>query len=153
MKISDLKFGDIVTTRNKERHILCGDALRDKEDDCLFLNSYNENLRNNSLSQFDIMKVQRYTPSIKYKGYYDLHTIYERKEEILDDVEKEYLRGVIEPFKDIINSIAKYKYDDKEFITVYYTPANSFSLPPFKKGTMYKSMEVNRCYTIKKLGL
>lgn len=145
MKISDLKFGDITTRRNGSVVVINdNEKLKQK---------FNDNLTHKTNKKYDIMKVQRYTPSIVYERFYYLDTIYERKEGILDDVEKEYLRGVIEPFKDIINSIAKYKYDDKEFITVYYTPANSFSLPPFKKGTMYKSMEVNRCYTIKKLGL
>ena len=79
--------------------------------------------------------------------------IYEYKE-ILDDKEKEYLGAVIKPFKKDIAYIKKAENicDDNEWICISlketYIP-----LPSFKKGTMYKNMEVYKEYTLEELRL
>lgn len=82
--------------------------------------------------------------------------IFEKVEEILDDKEKEYLRKVIKPFKKRIkyislkNSVGEY---NTVYIAVYLENDDSMTLPNFKKGTMYKNMEVKKRYTLKELGL
>lgn len=81
------------------------------------------------------------------------------KEPILDEVERKYLLGVIRPFKDKADFIKKGKYYNNntwEYIQIYYyykTCDYAISFPDFKKGTMYKGMQVNRKYTLKELGL
>lgn len=87
-------------------------------------------------------------------------TIYEVKE-ILDEQEKDYLGKVIEPFKNRVIHIEKNKifYGNSEFInivlysSVTYDNEENIPLPCFKKGTMYKGMELNKQYSLKELGL
>lgn len=82
--------------------------------------------------------------------------ILDKIKEILDDEEKEYLRKVIKPFRKRIkyislkNSVGEY---NAVYIAVYLENDDSMTLPNFKKGTMYKNMEVKKKYTLKELGL
>ena len=84
-------------------------------------------------------------------------TVYEAKGEILDDVEKRYLKGVIKPFRDKIKSIEKFIFSTgRAKITITVKNDDSYwniGLPPFKKGTMYKNMEEDKEYTLEELGL
>lgn len=74
---------------------------------------------------------------------------------ILDKVEKEYLSAVIKPFRDQVDYIEKYSFDDEdeEFICIAFKDDNSFSFPAFKKGAMYAGMLPIKEYTLKELGL
>lgn len=74
------------------------------------------------------------------------------KKEILDDVEKEYLRNVIKPFRNKVEYIVKSLNDDKAYINIILLDEGLY-LPYFKKDTMYKGMEINKKYTLEKLGL
>ena len=80
----------------------------------------------------------------------------------LDDKEKEYLRAVIKPFRDRViyikkidmylgcNKYAEYilgELGNKDDV------ADTFALPYFPKGSMYKGMETNKKYTLEELGL
>lgn len=75
--------------------------------------------------------------------------------DILDKVEKEYLSAVIKPFRDQVDYIEKYSFDDEdeEFICIVFKDDMSFSFPNFKKGAMYAGMEPLKEYTLKELGL
>ena len=80
----------------------------------------------------------------------------EYKEPILDEEEKKYLSAVIKPFRNRTEVIAKLLDCDekREYIAVgCNTIQDSFSLPRFEKGTMYKGMELNKAYTLEELGL
>lgn len=80
----------------------------------------------------------------------------EEKKEILDEVEKEYLRAVIKPFRKKVRSIAKFPsldYLNKEYICIKMLDYNSVYLPCFKKNTMYKGMISGKEYTLEELGL
>ena len=81
---------------------------------------------------------------------------------ILTEKEKEYLSAVIKPFRDRRVVIKKYEYPQNEYkneciqISVEFydkTGGETVSLPIFKKGTMYKGLESNKCYTLEDLGL
>ena len=81
---------------------------------------------------------------------------------ILTDKEKEYLSAVIKPFKDRKVVIEKHEYPQNNYrneciqISVQFydkTGGETVSLPIFKKGTMYKGLESNKCYTLGELGL
>lgn len=80
--------------------------------------------------------------------------IFEKVEEILDDAEKEYLKGVIKPFRNRISDIVKKNYNSEEsFIVININNGEAIFFPVFKKETMYKNMEVNNIYSLKELGL
>lgn len=101
--------------------------------------------------QIEILKVER---PIKWTN------VYEHKE-ILDEEEKEYLSKIIEPFKNRVKRIEKNEifYGNSEFInivlysSVTYDNEENIPLPYFKKGTMYKGMELYKEYSLKELGL
>ena len=98
------------------------------------------------------------------RGYYgkiikieepEYRTVYEVKPEILDETEKRYLRGVIRPFRSKVLQIAK-KYDhftELEYIRIIIKDDVSLEFPSFSKNTMYKSMELDKKYTLEELGL
>ena len=80
----------------------------------------------------------------------------EEKGEILDEVEKEYLRVVIKPFRKKVVGIKKIESiicHYKECISISVLNENNIYLPYFKKDTMYKGMEERKFYTIEELGL
>ena len=76
------------------------------------------------------------------------------EESILDEVEKEYLRGVIRPFRNEVKSIRKKIQTGEiyEFILIELS-FDILVLPRFEKGTMYKGMVTNKEYTLEELGL
>ena len=83
-------------------------------------------------------------------------------EPILTKKEKEYLSNIVKPFRDRKVVIEKYEYPQNEHkneciqISVEFydkTGGETVSLPIFKKGTMYKGLESNKCYTLEDLGL
>ena len=78
----------------------------------------------------------------------------EDKREILDEVEKEYLRAVIKPFRKKIDYISKniLEYNKFEFISIGLR-GDSMTFPNFKKNTMYKGMMSGKEYTLEELGL
>lgn len=78
--------------------------------------------------------------------------ILDKVEEILDDKEKEYLRGVIKPFRNKVICIKKLYCNTHEYIRIELED-DFVSLHMFEKGTMYKNMKVNKEYTLKELGL
>lgn len=70
--------------------------------------------------------------------------------------EKEYLKAVISPFKDHIRCITKSTDcpDDKEFIWIESDLEDSdIMLPVFDKGTRYKGMISDMCYSMEELEL
>lgn len=85
---------------------------------------------------------------------------YEIEKQILDEVEKRYLEGVFRPFKDRVKCVNKMERTagTREFLQycvkdpingLYY----NYPLPYFKKGTMYKGMELDKEYTLEELEL
>lgn len=91
---------------------------------------------------------------LEWKNFYNIDDdLYVSiKKEVLDEKEKEYLRGVIKPFRNRINYIKKIDYWEKECI--YFSLGDEFTkLPSFKKNTMYKGMEIKKRYTLEELGL
>lgn len=79
----------------------------------------------------------------------------EYKEPILDEVEREYLKAVIRPFRNKIDTISKFRTwdDSSQYIYIEMKDTHIGTLPVFPKGTMYKGMKENKNYTLKELGL
>lgn len=79
----------------------------------------------------------------------------EVEEFLLTKEEKEYLEGVIRPFKDKVLYIKKINSFDTsdQRIGFRFNDDLFYSLPYFEKNKYYKSMEVDKKYTLKDLGL
>lgn len=87
----------------------------------------------------------------------------EQEVEILDEVEKTYLRNIIKPFIERVAYIRKSVFNSKaQYISIVYVEISDFltgdyqceiMLPCFAAGTMYKGMKVERKYTVEELGL
>ena len=82
------------------------------------------------------------------------------KKPILDDIERKYLSNVIKPFRDRVKCIVKRDYEmsyENEYIFIVFNDDGCMQIkmcfPSFKKGTMYKGMEVNKEYSLEDLGL
>jgi hypothetical protein len=76
----------------------------------------------------------------------------------LDKVEKEYLENFLRPFKEDVKEITKIKkafsfQNEMLHIGLKDIGAYDIILPEFKKGTMYKGMELYEAYTLQELGL
>ena len=86
----------------------------------------------------------------------------EYKEPVLDEEEKKYLSAVIKPFRKKVKYIKKvdtcwgsgknYEYLSGELCNKDDV-VDTFALPYFPKGNMYKGMETNKKYTLEELGL
>ena len=99
-----------------------------------------KNLEDNEMILGKIIKIEE--PEYK--------TVYEAKLEILDEVEKRYLRGVIRPFE--VRFIKKVDLTNAEYIYIELK-SDHISLPNFSSNTMYKGMEIDKKYTLEELGL
>lgn len=75
--------------------------------------------------------------------------------ELLTTKEKDYLKGVIRPFKEVVDYIVKERddYNIKEFIVIKICNGEYITLPYFNFNEYYKNMEVCREYTLKDLDL
>lgn len=145
---ADLKDGDIVIYRNGGKRIVNKTAnnivhMEDFSNLSFNLCDFREDLTNTKGCEYDIVKIY----SAEYKTVFS-------KEEILDKAEKKYLANVIRPFRDKVKYIYKGQEwgNIKEFIHIELKK-DALDLPYFKKGTMYKGMEIHRNYTLEELGL
>ena len=149
--LNDDEFIEVKFTKSDLKH---GDKCRLKNGQVVFVDksstygfdSIDEQLRffNDNVS---IVKVER---PVKYE------TVFERKEEILDKTEKEYLANVIRPFRHKIKTIEKTTRIGGSslcYLNILLENNDMANLPDFKKNSMYKGMEVNKEYTLKELGL
>lgn len=142
---ADLKEGDILTLRNGKK----GTYSDDMDISYLKKHHINEDLTNRGRlgEELDIIKVERLTKT---------EVVYERKEEILDDVERKYLSKVITPFKKRVRFIKKHKEGKKEYIQVGYVENGQvlvMGFPDFKQDAMYRNMMIDKEYTLEELGL
>ena len=145
---SDLKDGDIVTYRNGDkRTVIAGNLINSNGYISKKLNQYTNELKDTVIGEsLDIIKVER---PVKYE------TVFERKEEILDEVEKRYLTEVIRPFRKRIQFIQKKKEitEINPYIRIVCEDNDKLVFPYITDNSMYKGMEVNKKYTLKELGL
>lgn len=73
-------------------------------------------------------------------------------DQVLDDIEKEYLSAVIKPWRNRVVNILKVRTMDEEYLSISLEH-DVVNLPYFKKGTMYKGMIPSQIYTLEELGL
>ncbi|MFR2207175.1 MAG: hypothetical protein ACLS59_06520 [Clostridia bacterium] len=142
----DLKDYDIVTERNGKKRIVLEGFLRDDIGE-ISLTYFTEDLKDeDGFKENDIVKVER---PVKYE------TVFERKEEILDEVEKRYLTEVIRPFRERIQFIQKKKEitEINPYIRIVCEDNDKLVFPYITDNSMYKGMKVNKKYTLEELGL
>ena len=79
--------------------------------------------------------------------------------QILDDVEREYLKMVLRPFHDEVEYVVKSAHHlrrdgtyDNEYLSIEFQDGN-FTFPDFDSGKMYVGMEREKKYTLKELGI
>jgi len=83
----------------------------------------------------------------------------ENKEPILTDEEKNYLEGILKPFKDRVVFIMKKQTCNGDWLLIRlkkyydYNMLEDIDLPFFKQGTMYKNMTIHKEYTLEELEL
>lgn len=145
---SDLKDGDIVTYRNGDkRTVIAGNLINSNGFISKKLNQYTNELKDTVIGEsLDIIKVER---PVKYE------IVFEREEEILDEIEKRYLTEVIRPFKKRIQFIQKRKEitEINPYLRIVFEDNDKLVFPYITDETMYKGMEVNKKYSLKELGL
>lgn len=92
-----------------------------------------------------------------FTGTLEIENGYIVEEEILDEVEREYLSSVIKPFRNKVQYIEKKGTTGtllpKEYLIISLSTFERIDLPYFDKGIMYKGMEQNKTYTLEELGL
>lgn len=88
-----------------------------------------------------------------FTGTIEVENGYIVEKEILDEEEKEYLSNVIRPFRDKVEYIIKFDLLSEEYISICLPEHETTDLPCFKRGTMYKGMEIEKKYTLEELGL
>lgn len=88
-----------------------------------------------------------------FTGTLEVENGYIVEKEILDDVEKEYLKNVIKPFKSRIKCISKETSCIGNHYIFIDLGSDDVALPSFSNKTMYKGMEADKEYTLKELGL
>ena len=143
---ADLKDGDIATDREGKKRTVSKGFLVDNFG-AISLTYFTEDLKDaDGLQENDIVKVER---PVKYE------TVFEREEEILDEIEKRYFTEVIRPFRKRIQFIQKKKEitEINPYIRIVCEDNDKLVFPYITDKTMYKGMEVNKKYTLKELGL
>ena len=156
-----IQIGDIVTLRNQKQGVIIHYVdnqwlVRMFGSDACYYENFDTLTSAYKNRDLDIVRVEKYVEN--QKGNYDLIVVYERKEEILDKKEKEYLAKVVRPFRnniqDILKKIDYYDDDLNHYIQINFKNEDGLLLfPSFKKDTMYKRMEIGKEYTLEELGL
>lgn len=79
--------------------------------------------------------------------------------QILDDVERKYLKMVLRPFHDEVEYVVKSAHHlrrdgtyDNEYLSIEFQDGN-FTFPDFDSGKMYVGMEQEKKYTLNELGI
>lgn len=89
-------------------------------------------------------------------GEYEIVKLPKHKTPILSYWEREYLAGVIKPFRDKVRCIRKSKDEgsDNELIEIVFNADFcSINFPNFEAETMYRGMELGKEYFLEELGL
>ena len=172
--MGDFKVGDIIRGKKTDMYIITDEDMYNAKvlrtyDDRMEIQilEYNSNYGCFIGKKYSVLNSKQYFELVKANKFYktlpndftgkltiDKGQVIkkEEKKEILDEVEKEYLRAVIKPFRKSITYIIKETAIDKEYIELGLD-YDVIDLPYFKKGKMYKGMKEDKEYTLEELGL
>lgn len=176
--MGDFKVGDIIRGKKTDMYIITDEDMYNAKvlrtyDDRMEIQilEYNSNYGCFIGKKYSVLNSKQYFELVKANKFYktlpndftgkltiDKGQVIkkEEKKEILDEVEKEYLRAVIKPFRERVKGILKFpslEYFGKEYICIKVFDNNPIYLPCFKKNTMYKGMGNCEEYTLQELGL
>lgn len=98
-----------------------------------------------------ISKLGHSIKEIKRPTLYE--TIYVDASDKLDLAEKRYLKSVIKPFREDVQTITKFGNDKYEWIEIRLDENRSCHLPTFPSNTQYIGLARNKTYTIAELKL
>lgn len=84
--------------------------------------------------------------------------------QVLDDIEREYLKEVLKPFHEKVVYVVKHGIDfkdgrhcDKEYLYIKFCERDvafpNFTFPGFNSGKMYSGMELDKKYKLNELGI
>lgn len=80
--------------------------------------------------------------------------------QVLDDVEREYLKTILKPFHDKVDGVAKNSRNifgnnyRREYLYIqFHDHDGKFEFPDFDSGKMYSGMELDKEYTLDELGI
>lgn len=141
----DLKKAPIGTKITFEDGVILTKTEEDfYENDVFYRNNENLEALKDNINLGKIIKIEE--P--------EYQTVYESKLEILDEVEKRYLRNIIRPFRDKVKAISLITAGGKSdcYINIELEDETIY-LPDFEINTMYKGMKLEKEYTLEELGL
>ena len=150
MKKSDLKYGNVVETREGIKYLYhCNNSDIFLNLDCdgfLWIRNFDENLKDiDDLNEFDIMKV--------YKDYTCKELLWERKDPKLTEDEKVILRNLPKEYKWIVRDHvgSLWIFENKPNNNIFgwfYSTASTLPFPNLFKFIKYEDKEP---YSIEKL--
>ena len=113
-------------------------------------------LKGTFVKEEDNKKIYKFNmDKLEWKNFYNIDDdlyVSIKKEDILNETEKEYLKAVIKPFRDRVKYIEKNGVHEKEYIEIG-VKNEPIVFPYFEENTMYKGMEVDEKYSLEELGL
>jgi len=77
-------------------------------------------------------------------------------DDVLDEIELEYLSAIVKPFRDkvdYITKVANISENTESILIVFKGYCALVLFPPFIRGKMYKGMEIAVRYTLEELGI
>lgn len=145
------KVGDLIKGRKNNGYRVTNEKMKKAE--VVNINKYvmeMKILEHSSKEEIgETYTVSNHKLNEKFKLY---ETVFERKEEILDEVEKKYLGNVVRPFREEVCSIKKMKSAEQYRIKIV-TRNGNIILPHFQKNEMYVNMQEEKDYKLEELGL
>lgn len=148
MNKSELKNGAIVELRNRNQYIVTDNRLSLLEIHPYYiLDDFNDDLTYKGDKDVDIVKID-------HSNHLDIIWTWERKEDILTDKEKAYLKAIIKLVKDKVQYIKKtISISLKQYIHINLGNDYYYYLGCFEEGPQFIGMKLNKEYTLKELGL
>ena len=146
----DLKTGMFVKRKDGVFGVIVNNIIVFQNGKYGELKAYSDSLKSASDSNMNIMAVYSTVCfNLAERGY---SLVWERKESILDDIEKKYLSNVICPFRKKVESICKNVANDyDERIVIQFKDGHKMKLPGFAEDTMYVGMTLGKKYSLEEL--
>ena len=174
--MSKFKVGDVIKGKKDNSYLHANEDMRkakvlELDEDDMLIKILEHNKKRFIGDEYFVINSESYFELVETKFYKTLPNDFsgkltiekgqvvekEEKGNILDEVEKEYLRAVIKPFRKRIKNIVKYVvHSDRghyDFIDIYLISGEEITFPYFEQYTMYKGMISGKEYTLEELGL
>lgn len=155
----ELKSGMVIETREGKLYLLINwydkTLLATELGTEYYFTDVKYDYDNEFIKDLEIVKIYEVNPCDMFdkKLKNDYIPIWTRKDEILNETEKEYLSNLFKPFRDRVASVKKCKCDEvRYFLSIYMKKEIGFTLP-YNDIDTFKGMELDKSYTLDELGL